>query len=237
MKKISVCMTTCNGEKFLKQQLKSILTQLNRNDEVIISDDSSYDNTINIINSFNDARIKLLKGNFNSPILNFENALLQVTGDYIFLSDQDDIWRADKIRTISDYLLTYDLVISDAIIINESGELLEDSFFMINNSQKGFFKNLIRNSYLGCTMAFNRKIWLKALPFPKGIPMHDWWIGLIAELHGKTYFCKEKLVMYRRHENNLSCTTRKSDYSFIEKIKFRMNILKNLFLKEFNELV
>ena len=89
---ISVCMATYNGEKYIEEQLKSILSQLGENDEVIVSDDSSTDNTLAIVESFNDVRIKIFPNNkFHSPIFNFENALKQATGDYIFLSDQDDV--------------------------------------------------------------------------------------------------------------------------------------------------
>ena len=88
---ISVCIATYNGEHYINQQLKSILSQLSYNDEIIISDDSSNDKTINIIESFNDKRIKLLKyQKYFNPIYNFENTLKNVSGDYIFLSDQDD---------------------------------------------------------------------------------------------------------------------------------------------------
>ncbi len=82
---ISVCMATYNGEKFLKKQIESILIQLDNNDELIISDDSSTDSSVDIIKSFNDDRIKLFHSSFHDPIKYFENALNKATGDYIFL--------------------------------------------------------------------------------------------------------------------------------------------------------
>ncbi len=119
-------------------------------------------------------------------------------------------------------------MISDATIIDSDGEILENSFYKKNNSKKGFLRNLIHNSYLGCTMAFNRKILNKSLPFPLNIPMHDWWIGMVAEIYGKTFFINEKLVKYRRHGENVSFTGEKSNFSFITKIRFRVNLIKNL---------
>ncbi|MDE5758415.1 MAG: glycosyltransferase, partial [Allobaculum sp.] len=90
---ISVCIATYNGERYIETQIRSILDQLNEDDEIIISDDSSTDRTLDIIRSLNDSRIKLFAGNkFHSRTFNFENALKQATGDFIFLSDQDDIW-------------------------------------------------------------------------------------------------------------------------------------------------
>lgn len=226
---ISICIATYNGEKYIKEQLDSILMQLEDDDEVIISDDSSTDTTIKIIESYNDNRIRIYKNQkFKSPIFNFENALNIASGDYIILSDQDDIWNINKISTIKKYLKSYDLVLSDTNIINANGDEIDTSFYKLNGSRKGLIKNLIKNSYLGCTMAFNRKILEKSLPFPKDIPMHDWWIGLIGEIYGKTYFIDKKLISYRRHGNNASPTGETSNYSLFKKILFRIIMIKNL---------
>lgn len=230
--KISVCMATYNGEKYIKEQLASILPQLQENDEVIISDDSSTDKTTEIIESFNDKRIILIKyQKFKSPIFNFENSLKKATGDVIFLSDQDDVWMNNKVAILLKYLNDFDLILSDAFVVDENLNVISDSFYSINGSKKGLLKNIIKNSYLGCTMAFNRKILNKSLPFPKTIPMHDWWLGLIGEKYGKTFFVKEKLIKYRRHGENASPTGEKSTYNFINKLNFRIKIIKCLFFK------
>jgi glycosyltransferase involved in cell wall biosynthesis len=227
--KISVCMASYNGKKYIKGQLESILSQLSKDDEIIISDDSSTDSTIEIIKSYRDKRIVLFENQkFKSPIFNFENALGYAKGNIIILSDQDDIWKDNKVEVIKKYMKDYDLVLSDADIIDEYGNILEESFYKLNKSNAGLFKNIVKNSYLGCTMAFNRKILNKSLPFPKDLPMHDWWIGLMGELYGKTYFIEDKLISYRRHGNNASPTGEKSIYSFKQKIMFRLKIIKNL---------
>jgi glycosyltransferase involved in cell wall biosynthesis len=226
---ISVCIATYNGEKYIKIQIDSILKLLDINDEIIISDDGSNDNTVKIIRSYSDNRIKLFeKQKFRSPIFNFENALRKASGDYIVLADQDDIWQNNKIEVIKEYLNNYDLVLSDANIIDSEGNEIYKSFYEINGSKQGLIKNIIKNSYLGCAMAFNRKILNKALPFPKDIPMHDWWLGLIGEIYGKIYFIDDKLISYRRHENNVSPTGEKSIYSLKQKIVFRLKIINNL---------
>ncbi|MCX9026378.1 MAG: glycosyltransferase family 2 protein [Candidatus Methanoperedens sp.] len=226
MSKISVCMATYNGEKYIHLQLGSILDQIGENDEIIISDDSSTDNTVNIIKTFNDKRIKLFENNrFFNPIHNFENALEKAKGDIIFLSDQDDIWLENKVKIMIGLLHQYDLVVSDCIIINENEDILNESFFRIRGSKKGLLNNLLKNSYMGCCMAFNRRILDIALPFPDNIPMHDMWIGMIGELYGKTYFCDQKLIKYRRHENSASPTCGPSPYTIIDKISFRANLL------------
>jgi len=235
---ISVCMATYNGEKYIKEQLDSILSQLCEDDEIIISDDSSTDRTVEIIRSYYDNRIRLFANqNFKSPIYNFENTLKKAQGDIIILADQDDVWMNNKVKIIKKYMQDYDLVLSDAYIINEYGDVIEESFYKLNGSRNGLIKNIVKNSYLGCTMAFNKKILEKSLPFPNDLPMHDWWIGLIGEMYGNIYFIKDKLVMYRRHSANVSLTGEKSKYSLFKKISFRLIMVKNLFLRYIGILV
>jgi glycosyltransferase involved in cell wall biosynthesis len=227
--KISVCIATYNGEKYIKEQLLSILNQIDRNDEVIISDDSSTDKTIDIIKSFEDSRIKIYEENkFFNPVLNFENALKKSTGDLVFLSDQDDIWHENKVSIVKEYLQKWDVVVTDCKIINENGSIINESFFDLNNSKNGFVSNFLKNSYLGCCMAFRRSALAVALPFPKNIPMHDIWLGFVFELFCKVKFLDMQLIYYRRHGNNVSVAGEKSSYRFLTKLKWRYLILKNL---------
>ena len=223
---ISVCIPTYNGELYIKKQMESILKQIKDNDEVIVSDDSSTDATLKILDNFNDKRIKILRNNhFHSPIYNLENALKNASGDLIFLSDQDDIWCFDKVEKILKYLKNYDCVVSDAKIIDGNDFIIADSFYKINKSKKGFLHNFIKNGYLGCTMAFTKKIKDISLPFPNKIPMHDSWIGLLSEIYGKTIFIDEQLICYRRHGNNASQSAEKSRNSLKTKIYQRIILL------------
>jgi glycosyltransferase involved in cell wall biosynthesis len=225
---ISVCIASYNGEKYIKQQLDSILSQLKKGDEVVISDDSSNDNTIEIIKSYKDKRIKLLENcSFKSPIFNLENALKEAKGDYIFLADQDDIWLSYKISHTIEKLKIFDLVVCNGSIVDQDKNVIHPSYFEWKGSRPGFLKNLAKNSYLGCSMAFNRKILNKVLPFPKHIIMHDLWIGLIGEVVGRVHFIEEPLFCYRRHEGNYTADISKgdnelSDFGFWFKIWYRM---------------
>jgi len=229
---ISVCIATYNGEKYLYEQIDSILSQLKENDEIIISDDSSTDKTIDIIKSFHDQRIILLsKQTFHSHVYNFENALKHAKGEYIFLADQDDIWLPNKVNRTLGLLKHYDLVLSDAKMVNDSKNLLHDSFFDFNGSKKGFLKNLYQNSYLGCCMAFNKKLLDISLPFPSYINMHDWWIGLNAEIHGSIIFTQESLVLYRRHSEALTSKNICGANTFWQKIYFRLAMIRGLSLR------
>lgn len=229
-------MTTYNGEKFLRQQLNSIVSQTHTNLEIIICDDQSTDATYKILQEYAtlDDRIKLYLNDTNfGPIKNFEKALSFCSGEYIALADQDDIWMPNKIENILNHLKDADIVLGDCHIIDENDAVLFDSFFEQNNSKSGLISNLFKNSYIGCCMAFNRKILVKALPFPSDIPMHDWWIGLIGEACGKSIFCKEKLIAYRRHETNASASAGISQYGLLQKVHFRIVMLKNLLKRYF----
>lgn len=232
---ISVCIATYNGEKYIKEQLKSILNQIDVADEVIISDDNSTDRTLEIIKEFNDSRIKIFNNVGIGVIQNFENAIKNASGKFIFLSDQDDIWEPSKVRIcLDDFRMGYDLILSDCSIFESTtGEIIEESFFKFNASKKGIRNNIIKNSYIGCCMAFTNELKQKVLPFPKTIPMHDSWIGLIAELFFKVNFNNSKLIRYRRHLENVSYTAAgKSKFSFWKKIEFRFLLIYHLLLKK-----
>lgn len=226
---ISVCVASYNGELFIAEQVLSILPQLGATDEIIISDDGSTDRTIEIISDINDKRIKVFHhAGLPGVKENFENALRHARGDLIFLADQDDIWERSKIETIRVHLDHYELVISDCSVVDERGVLLCDSFFRLRKSRNGILRNLLRNSYMGCCMAFRRSLLDKALPFPSKVPMHDWWLGLVAELTGTTFFCEEKLVRYRRHGENTTPLAGESDLGLWQKLTFRKDLVKSL---------
>lgn len=227
-------MATFNGAKFIKEQIASILVQLSDVDEIVVSDDSSCDKTVEIVQSFNDHRIKILSSQkFKSPIFNFENSIKNAKGNIIFLADQDDVWLPGKIKKMLLALQDYDLVISNAFIGDSNLNIVFDSYFKWRNSKVGVLKNFIKNSYLGCCMAFKREMLDILIPFPKMIPMHDMWIGMVAELYYKPIFIEDKLIIYRRHQNN--ATFLKDDYtsneSLISKIRFRFNLLLAIILR------
>lgn len=226
--KISVCLATYNGEKYIKKQVDSILHQLSETDELIVSDDISTDNTVDIIRSFNDARIKVFINKRKLGVTaNFNSALLKASGEVIFLSDQDDIWLDSKVSMSLSYLETYDLIVTNCKVIDENNSIIYESYFDVVNSGKGLIKNLYKSTYLGCCLAFNKKVLNAILPIPNNLMMyHDWWIGFIAEQNFKVYFLNEPLLLYRRHSNAISSTLGKSNNSFFFKIKSRWQLTK-----------
>lgn len=223
-------MATKNGTKYLAEQVNSILPQLGPSDELIISDDASTDDTLDVIQTYKDQRIKLIKHTSPRGIAgNFETALQHSKGDYIFLADQDDVWMPNKVKVMMEHLAYNDLVISDCLLVDQSLKTKQASYFTAHRSGKGFIRNLVKNSYIGCCMAFNRKLLNRVLPFPKDIPIHDFWIGIIADLYFKVYFIPEGLLYHRRHGSNASTTGEMSSLSFSRKLGSRYRIIKNLF--------
>lgn len=221
-------MATYNGANFIKEQIESILRQIGDEDEIVISDDSSTDNTIEIIESLNDQRIRIIRNQkFHSPIYNFENAIKQSQGDYIFLADQDDVWKETKVSTLLPLLDKYDMVFSNVHIVDSNLKIIRKKFWN-SNPLHGIIRNIIKNPYLGCSMAFNRKALSYLLPFPDGLPMHDIWIGLCCELFSSVYFVDDELMYYRRHENNASSAGEKSTYPYIDRIKYRLRVVRML---------
>ena len=227
--KISVCMATYNGEKYIKEQLISILNQIAETDEIIISDDSSNDNTLEIISSIDDSRIKIYRNSFRNVVKNFEFAISKASGDIIFLSDQDDIWHPDKVINYMDQFRNIDigLVIANLQIIDKYGK----------NSGKGFFEegfsssilqNFIKNNFIGCSMAFRKELVSRVIPFPNNIPMHDWWIGLVALKSSRVGYINKKLTYYRRHDSNVTSGNRSSLKKIII---WRLNLFFNLIFR------
>lgn len=225
--RISVCIATYNGAQYIKAQLDSILCQLGNDDEVIVSDDSSTDDTVEIIRQIGDTRIKLFAGQqFKSPILNFENAISKARGRYIFLSDQDDEWDSKKVETMLPYLKKKMLVASYFCFINKQSELTHDG--PINYPKKGFIKNWLKPTIPGCCMAFTSELKEKILPFPEGIAMHDWWITLKAAVDHQISILPQPLTRIRRHDSNFSTTGSKSKFSWRQKIIMRYHILMSV---------
>ena len=233
---LSICIATYNGEKYIKEQLDSILSQLNENDEIIISDDSSIDKTVEIIKSYNDNRIKIYKNTKRKAYTrNFENALEKASGDIIFLSDQDDVWVEDKVNKMINILESYDFVVSDNSIVDENLKIINKSHFEVYKTSRGFIKNLLLPRYVGACMAFKRNVLEKSLPFPDNAKLcpHDYWISLIAEMYFKSYKLDEQLLLYRRHGANASTGGEKSKNSLIHKVKVRIYTLIHLIRRLF----
>ena len=228
----SVCIATYNGEKYIAEQLRSILVQLQPDDEVIVSDDDSTDNTIPIVQSFDDKRIKVLHSHCHSVKGNFVNAIRHAQGDIIFLSDQDDVWLPGKYERCVQELKFVDLVCTNSTITDEHLNVICDSFFLQYHSHNGILRNIINGTYYGSCMAFRKTLLSAALPIPSSLDVnHDLWLGLVAEMTGSVKFIQESYLLYRRHKDTLSQTGKysrfwnRSSRPFCVKIRTRIIVL------------
>ena len=252
---ITVCIATYNGSRYIRQQLLSILPQLAETDEIVVSDDGSTDDTSEIVRSIGDKRIRIVdnrKGEggkhyhkeedgkhchkeeggkntlSNSLTRNFENALRHAKGDYIFLSDQDDVWMENKVAVCMEVLRSHHCVVSDAIVTDKDLNTTNDSFYKMIKMKPGRLYNLLwHNGYTGCCMAFRRKILRKALPFPPHHKLctHDNWIALVGLAFHKTVFLDDKLIRYRRYGSNTSAAGLKKTTSAWFKLKYRAYLI------------
>jgi glycosyltransferase involved in cell wall biosynthesis len=206
---VSVCMATRNGELYLEAQLRSIISQLQPGDELVVSDDSSTDHTVEILKRFEGPQVRLFLGNsFFDPIGNFEHCLRQARHDILVLADQDDVWLDNRLPVVRQHMAGRTgkicAIMTDADLIDADGQATGRTLFHHFRASNGLLRNLFWNCYTGCAMAISRPLFELALPFPKGIPMHDAWLGLLSEAVGSMELIQEKTFLYRRHQHNAS---------------------------------
>ena len=224
-------MATYNGEKYIAKQLESILGQISKEDEIIVSDDQSSDTTMEIIKEFNDSRIKIFSNNSTHGFTpNFQNALKRAGGDIIFLSDQDDVWLPNKVEKTLQKLKYCDLAISDCTVVDGNGDRISDSRFAELNVRGTKIEHLIKSKYLGCCMAFSSLLIPYILPFPNRYDLieHDIWIAAVGFTFFKVGIIREPLIEYRRHGNNVSDGGFGKGYSLPKKIEKRVYRLSKL---------
>ncbi|MDT2758356.1 glycosyltransferase family 2 protein [Enterococcus xiangfangensis] len=225
--RISVCMATYNGRHFIEEQLNSIFPQLSEYDELIISDDHSTDGTWEFLLELKakEPRIKLFQNKGRGVIANFTNAIQQSTHSIIFLSDQDDVWQPDKVEKMLPYFENpqTQVVVSDLVIVDNEFKVLAPSYQAMRRTRAGFWHNLVKSSYIGAGMAFRSEFKAIILPIPPTVPMHDMWIGLLADYYHGVVFIPDPLVYYRRH--GLNASEIKTTASRIQQFKWRWNAL------------
>ena len=224
---ISVALAAYQGEDYIEAQLRSILPQLGHDDEIIVSDDKPGGATERIVRRImaDDPRVLYVEGKGQGVVANFVNAIRHCRGDKIFLCDQDDVWLPDKVRRVTDaFNAGAALVLHNAYVTDKDLNITDYSFFALRGSKPGFVRNIIKNSYMGCCMAFDRKLLKKIMPMPKHLPMHDQWIGLMGEVYGKVTFLDAPLIYYRRTGNNVTG----GETTATQKLQWRRYLLKRL---------
>lgn len=205
-------MATYNGERFIAEQLESIVPYMNAEDELIVSDDGSKDSTKAIVEEIikNHPNVKWIEGPRKGVVKNFENALCEASGDIIMFADQDDVWMRDKlakIRRLFEENEKVELVLHDMYVC--SNEQIHNrnygkSDFAQRKRKHGVLYNLLYSGYYGCCMSFRKELKQEILPFSKKVNMYDQWIGLICEYRKTVVFFEEPLIIHRVHGGNMS---------------------------------
>ncbi len=213
----SILLATYNGERFIKEFLCSC--PWDKGAKLIVRDDGSTDNTVNIIREFvsnNDVNLTLLEGERLGAMGNFAKLLEQVDTDYFFFADQDDVWEENKIPFMLEAMKQYELkagentpllLYCDAFLIDASGNKFQDSLYSrttIPNKWNEEFKNVLVMPHVpGCTMLGNKALAKAAVPIAKESVMHDAWVLQIAGALGKIHELDISLVRYRQHDANV----------------------------------
>ena len=214
--KIDVLLTTYNGEKYIREQVESILNQTYKNIRLVISDDCSTDKTAEILKEYEkkDDRVVLYSQKKNlGYVKNFEFLLTKVENDLYMLSDQDDVWLPEKIEKSLEKLKKEDadLVFGDLEVVDENLNTIFPSFgdfMLLNRKIKKYIHtykvNYLYNCVTGCTVLSKKKFIEKMLPFPNNSKylIHDHWLGLVVSLNGKLAYVEEKYIKYRQHGKN-----------------------------------
>ncbi len=218
--KISIALCTRNGDKYLRTQLSSFLDQTRLPDEIIVCDEKSTDETINILKEYEDRLpIKIyINENQLGTYKNFEKAVSLCSGDIIFLADQDDFWEKQKLERVSVHFKQnpkVDVIFTNGLLVNEFGEIYKGihlwQIFGFSDRLQKLFKEglglkilLEGNRATGCTMAIRKPYAKKLMPFPLNFPkrvLHDAYIALMATVEGKIDFLPAKYIQYRLHSN------------------------------------
>lgn len=225
---ISVVMATYNGEKYVKQQLDSVINQTRKPDELIIVDDGSKDNTVKIINKvLQDTKIKyklIIHAKNQGVTRTFQEAITQASSEYIMICDQDDVWKANKIeQTIGAIKKDITMVVCDATLVDADLKPIGKSMFQyiglplaLNDyyttlySKQMMLMSLKRNYVTGMCMAGKRSVILKAFPFPETMT-YDAWLAWNLANEGQTVFINEELVFYRQHDRNVVGTRKNKE--------------------------
>lgn len=215
---ISVCIATYNGANYIVEQLDSILKQIGDADEIVVCDDQSSDETISILAAYNDPRIRIHRNEVRlGHVRNFEKAMNLAKGEYIFLSDQDDIWMPGRVQVMMSRLNedpSINLVASNFDLIDAQGQVIGE-FRQLGAAKRTRLAQICsiflgRAPYFGCTFLLRRDLLQSCLPIPKGIESHDIWFALVASSIGSVLNLQVPTLLHRIHGGNVSVAKRRA---------------------------
>lgn len=240
--KISLVMAIYNGEKYIIEQLESIINQTIKIDEAILIDDCSTDDSYHIVHQFIDghklSNWKIIKNEYNLGYRkNFKKGLEMVKGDVVFLSDQDDRWHQDKVETMLKYMNNSVLTLASSFdFMDQNGQKFEVKKINGRSNNNLLFQEVTEilteikmesllemNFSQGCTMALKKEIVDEYLKVTKGLLPHDWELNIISSIHNGCYYLDMPLIDYRIHNNNTIGMNNIVEGNVIEEKKQRVN--------------
>ena len=217
---ILIVLCTYNGSQYIEEQLNSYLQQTVLPDELIICDDNSTDDTLDIVKRWKETApfaVYIVKNPVQLGVTkNFENGIRKAQGPYIFLSDQDDVWLPHKLEASLAQMKQLEqqygedtplLVHSDLTVVDTQLQTLHKSMFHSQHltpieDEDAWRRLLVQNFVTGCTILINRAAVKEALPFPSHAVIHDWWLATVVALIGHIGFVVEPTIYYRQHGDN-----------------------------------
>ncbi len=211
---ISVAMTTYNGEKFIKEQMDSILNQTYKNIEIVVCDDCSTDKTIQILNEYAKKyhNIKVYQNSCNTGVnKNFEEAIRHCEGEYIAISDQDDVWNSDKLELLINNIENCDIICSKKTDIDENNNIMPDIHFRsfelaktFRFNKTDFLKIFYANILWGCTSLIKKSFLVSCFPFPPEVICYDQWICLNSHLKKSIKYIDTDTIRHKIHSSNVT---------------------------------
>lgn len=237
---IDILLATYNGEKYINQQIESILGQTHKDWKLIVHDDGSSDNTIHSIKEYvskHPEKIVFIEDGIKTGGAknNFVHLMNFSTAPYIMFCDQDDVWKEDRIEKFYQTMLEAEqiynniplLVFSDLTVADEQLNLISPSMIQYQKLNPKIAQSFdllkCQNVITGCAMMMNKKALESASPIPDNILMHDWWIGLTTAKYGKNIFLNQQTILYRQHSNN-AVGSKRVDLKRLTKIIFSKKI-------------
>ncbi len=215
-------MATYNGATYLREQIDSVLAQLQPGDELLIADDASKDETPGILSSYGDALSVVASSRAGGVVRNFERVLQRAVGDIVVLVD---VWLPGRLARLRSELASCDLVVANAWVVDAALQGRTGTVFDQVRAAPGVLRNWRgRSSFVGCCMAFRIDLLRQALPFPALTPWHDWLLGLLASITGRVRFIDEPLMLFRRHGANASQTGAESSNGIAAKAMLRLRV-------------
>lgn len=232
---ISIALAAYNGEKYIGEQIDSILVQTYQDFELIVCDDCSTDNTWQILEEYTkrDRRIKIYRNETNLGFKkNFEKAITLCKGDYVALSDQDDIWMENHLEVLLQNIGNKSIACGNSLLVDSEGnsksiKLNEYEGLLCFDDAKYIYRSLLNGNCLqGANMLMPLGFANKCLPIPNGVPYHDAWFAACACLDNGISYLFEIINKYRQHGENITFISHNLRRSFFQKLRSRIGYLK-----------